>query len=163
MHIMRPHPLFFAALALVTATCAIADVVPSLDRFLPANLPGWRAEKIDPMGDHGIMTDRYYKGAGESFLNVTILRSRANNAFGVPDLAKARLGELPEAGGFASLVDVGGGRKALLTFQKSGPGGTLLMVAGKCTVTVRGSQVSAAQLSATGRGFDLAALATVCQ
>jgi hypothetical protein len=133
-----------------------------LDKFLPSKVQGWKADPIDEIGDHTTAINRYYTGSGETQVNAQILRSRPNNMFGVPKLEEARLGQLPEGGGFASLVNLTD-RKGLLTYDKQNQGGKLLMVAGKCSVTLDGSQVTEAQLVALGRTFDLKGLEAVCK
>jgi hypothetical protein len=138
---------------------------PTLDKFIPAKLAGWRTDgPFDPdnMFDHTVTVTQDYSGKNESKLQIQIFRVRPDNRMMiVPDLGRAKLGQLPEGGGFASL-QTARDRKALVEYSKENQSGKLTAVAGRCVITIEGSQVAQDQLVAAASAIDMKGLDAAC-
>jgi hypothetical protein len=138
---------------------------PALDKFIPAKLAGWKKDgPFDPdnVMDHTTSVTQDYSGKNESNLSIRIFRVRPDNRMVfVPDLAHAKLGQLPEGGGFASLQPVKG-RQTLVEYSKENQSGRLTAVAGRCVITIEGGQVAQDQLLAAASAIDMQGLDATC-
>jgi hypothetical protein len=139
---------------------------PKLDKYLPSRLPGWLTDApldADAIFDHTAAVNQTFSSKDqESGLNFQIQRVRDDSRIGLPRLEKAKLGQLPAGGGFASMQVVRE-HKALVVFEAENRSGNVTIVAGKCVVTVNGSGVTQTALIAASGAVDLKGLDTACQ
>lgn len=159
-------PTILAVLLAVAALPAQAAPIQKLDKFLPAKVPGWIT---DPPFDDTGMSDHTH-GVNQTFsaknqeggLDFQIQRIRPDSRIGLPKLEKAKLGQLPEGGGFASMQVVKG-HNALTEFDAENKSGKVTMVAGRCVVIVEGHGLTQPQLLAAAATVDLKGLDAECQ
>ncbi|TFW11705.1 hypothetical protein E4L96_20690 [Massilia arenosa] len=156
--------LFLSATA--SAPLHAAATAPALDKYLPAKLAGWKTDgpfDDNKMFDHTITVTQTYSGKDSSGLDITYFRVLPTDRIrGIPQFEKARLGELPEGEGFASLQTIKD-RKALVVYAKNSNGGKLEMVAGRCVITISGHGIKQDHLIAAAQAVDTKALDAACK